>query len=575
MRRWETLDAGALTDFWQICETHYGAISTEMLVDLAAHPQLGPLLLSMPKELLEEQSRQGQERLRLAIRGDWEPYDANLRIQGAMYAGSGMPFTAWYDLARSLQRYVIPRIVETFISDPGRLSAALVTTQELFDGAMTVIAEAYLDAKESALRQSEERLAITLNSIGDAVIATDEAGRVVRMNPVAEHLIGCTLGEARGRPLAEVFDIRHEETDEPLESPTDRVLRKGGPAGHVNRTVLLGRGGARRAISHSGAPILGADGAIRGVVLVFRDMTGERIAQELRTRSLLLEGENARVLEASRLKSEFLATMSHELRTPLNAIIGFTELIHDGHVGTDTPEFPKFLGLVLTSAHHLLKLINDVLDLAKVEAGKFAFYPEDVEPGRIVDEVAILLEKNATAAGVTLSSWIDPGLGLVHADPQRLKQVLYNYLSNAIKFTDSGGQIYVRVAIESEEVWRLEVEDTGIGIAPHDLRALFAEFQQLDSGSTSRRPGTGLGLALSRRLVEAQGGAVGVRSELGVGSVFHATLPRRALVGGAAPLPRPLERAPSSSSTLDPSSPDLGGLDLRQTLLPKPYSELT
>ncbi|MES2641378.1 MAG: response regulator [Myxococcota bacterium] len=536
--RWEKLDRSALDDFWSVYTTHYDALQGEMTAELLAHPVFGPMLGAMSEAQLGEQSRVGNERLTQAIAGNWGPYEDNLRTQGAVYALSGMPFSVWYDLVRSLQRYLTPRLVTTFIAEPLRLSKALLTTQEFFDIAMTFVAETYLATKEAALRQSEERLATTLDSIADAVIATDEAGRVVRMNPIAERMTGWSLEEARGRPLLEVFEIRDEGTDAPVESPVDRVFREGVVVGLANHTVLVARNGARAPIADSGAPIWGNDGAITGVVLVFRDMTEEKNAEDMRMRSLLLEAENERVLSASRLKSEFLASMSHELRTPLNAIIGFTELIHDGQVGPDSPDFREFLGHVLTSARHLLQLINDVLDLSKVEAGKVEFHPEDIAPAAIVGEVETILGNTATARGITLTSWIDPALGPVQADPGRLKQLLYNYVSNALKFTDEGGRVMVRAMVESEDTWRLEVEDTGIGIPAEALDRLFVEFQQLDAGPTRQHEGTGLGLALTRRLVEAQGGSVGVQSEHGVGSVFHAILPKRARVGAPRPLPR-------------------------------------
>src|SRR5262249_12001888 len=162
-------------------------------------------------------------------------------------------------------------------------------------------------------------------------------GRVVRMNPVAEQLTGWFLGEAVGRPLDEVFHIVNEETRQIVASPADRVLREGVVVGLANHTVLLSRDGSEYPIADSGAPIRTPDGAIAGVVLVFRDQTEERTNERLRIRSVQLEAESLRAQEASRLKSEFLANMSHELRTPLNAIIGFTQLIHDGDVAPDAP----------------------------------------------------------------------------------------------------------------------------------------------------------------------------------------------------------------------------------------------
>jgi CheY-like chemotaxis protein/anti-sigma regulatory factor (Ser/Thr protein kinase) len=218
--------------------------------------------------------------------------------------------------------------------------------------------------------------------------------------------------------------------------------------------------------------------------------------------------------------------MSHELRTPLNAIIGFAELLQRGTVGADSPKYPKFLQHISNSGHHLLQIINDVLDMAKVEAGKFEFTPESVSPGGLVDEVVGVLQTASLAKQQQVQVEIDPELAELLVDPVRLKQVLFNFLSNAIKFTPVGGRITVRLLAWGREHFRVEVEDNGIGIAQADIGRLFVEFNQLDAGNNKRHAGTGLGLALTKRLVEAQGGQVGLHSTPGVTTVFHAVLNR-------------------------------------------------
>ena len=376
-----------------------------------------------------------------------------------------------------------------------------------------------LEVEVSERKRAEESLATTLNSIGDAVIATDLEGRVARMNPVAEQLTGWPLEAATGRPLAEVFCILNEDTRHPVENPVTRVLREGVVVGLANHTVLVARDGIERPIADSGAPIRGPHGEIRGVVLVFRDQSDERRMEETRAKSLQLE-------EADRLKSEFLANMSHELRTPLNGIIGFAELMHDGKVGPVSPPHKEYLGDILASGQHLLQLINDVLDLAKVESGRMNFRPEPLEPEQVVGEVRDILRTLAAHKRVAIHTEVDARLIRVVADPAKLKQVLYNYLSNALKFTPEGGRVAIRVAPEGEDDFRIEVEDTGIGLRPEDLGRLFLPFEQIDPGPAKRHEGTGLGLALTKRLVEAQGGHVGVRSTPGQGSLFFAVLPR-------------------------------------------------
>ncbi len=250
----------------------------------------------------------------------------------------------------------------------------------------------------------------------------------------------------------------------------------------------------------------------------------QRQASELLEARTGLERKAEELTRASVYKSRFLASMSHELRTPLNAIIGFSELMHDGKV-TDAAHQQEFLGHVLASGRHLLQLINDVLDLSKVEAGKLAFQPEPIVLSRVAEEVVGILRASATTRRIQLHMQIDPSVEELVLDPARLKQVLYNYLSNGIKFTPAGGRVELRAIPEGADAVRLEIEDTGIGIAPEDLERLFGEFQQIGAGRT-KPEGTGLGLALTKRLVEAQGGQVGVRSTVGEGSVFHAILPR-------------------------------------------------
>jgi signal transduction histidine kinase len=268
--------------------------------------------------------------------------------------------------------------------------------------------------------------------------------------------------------------------------------------------------------------------AIDHAVARVREVQARRRAQELSIRSADLELENHRMVEASRLKSEFLANMSHELRTPLNAIIGFSQLIFDGKVDPTSPNHRTFVGYVLSSARHLLQLINDVLDLAKVEAGKFEFRCETVAPQALINEAADIMRGGFAAKSIHLDVQVDSSLNTAWIDADRFKQVLYNYLSNAMKFTPDGGRVVVRATALDDLRFRLEVEDTGAGIKAEELDKLFSEFHQLRSSTGKFHPGTGLGLALTKRLVEAQGGSVAVTSVPGQGSVFSAIFRRTA-----------------------------------------------
>src|SRR5712664_3784571 len=252
-----------------------------------------------------------------------------------------------------------------------------------------------------------------------------------------------------------------------------------------------------------------------------------RSRAELRALLTKTQRQAEELTRAGAYKSQFLANMSHELRTPLNAILGFTQLLHEGEVGPLNDQQRDFLGNVLPSSHHLLRLINDVLDLAKVESGKLDFRPESIDLAQTIGEVGAILRTTAAEKQVRVEIAVDSSIGRVVLDPARLKQVLYNYLSNALKFTPTGGLVTVRALPEGPEFFRIEVDDTGAGITAEDLRRLFVEFQQLDAGAAKKHGGTGLGLALTKRIVEAQGGTVGVHRTPGAGSVFHAVLPRR------------------------------------------------
>jgi signal transduction histidine kinase len=229
--------------------------------------------------------------------------------------------------------------------------------------------------------------------------------------------------------------------------------------------------------------------------------------------------------EASTLKSRFLASISHELRTPLNGIVGFAELLYDGVVGPINDTQRDCLGDMLSCSNHLRMLIGQVLDLAKVEAGKMTFTYESVSLAQLAREVIDSLQTIVKSKQIEVALHADVTLDSVMADAGRLKQILYNYLSNALKFTPAGGRISVAISPEGAEKYRIAVEDSGIGIAREDIPRLFTEFGQLGRSETSKT-GSGLGLAISKNIVEAQGGIVGVKSELGRGSTFYVVMPR-------------------------------------------------
>jgi signal transduction histidine kinase len=272
-------------------------------------------------------------------------------------------------------------------------------------------------------------------------------------------------------------------------------------------------------------PVLARALAVRRLRMENEQLRDSLAMSELRRKNLELEEQSRRMQEASRMKNEFLAAMSHELRTPLNGIIGFSEFLLEGKPGRLNAKQKEYLGDVLRGGQHLLQLINNILDLSKAEAGKMQLHPEPLSLRRVIDEVCAVLRPMAAKKNIALACAVDRSLDEVTLDPQKLKQVLYNLLSNAVKFTDDGGHVGV-LAKPAERGWfELQVRDTGIGIRREDLGKLFVSFQQIDSGAVRCREGTGLGLALTRKLVELHGGTLKVSSQFGRGSTFTAVLP--------------------------------------------------
>jgi protein-histidine pros-kinase len=229
--------------------------------------------------------------------------------------------------------------------------------------------------------------------------------------------------------------------------------------------------------------------------------------------------------EANRLKSEFLANMSHELRTPLNGVIGFSEFMIDEKAGPLNAKQKEYLGDILSSGRHLLQLINDVLDLSKVEAGKMLLHPEAFALAQAIEEVCSVISPLSRQKRIVIRREVALTLASVTLDRQKFMQVLYNLLSNAVKFTDDRGEVRIIADPDGAAGLRLAVCDTGIGISPKDFGKLFIEFQQLDSGATRRFGGTGLGLALTKKIIEFQGGRISVESHVGQGSTFTVLLP--------------------------------------------------
>ena len=357
------------------------------------------------------------------------------------------------------------------------------------------------------------RFRAIIEAAPDSMIIVGKEGKIILVNAQTLSLFGYERKELVGQRIEILIPDRFR-TGHPahrhdyVHNPKTRPMAAG------LDLYALRKDGTEFPAEISLSPMETSEGTF--VTAAIRDIT---------ERKREMEEQNRRMQEANRLKSEFLANMSHELRTPLNAIIGFSELMYHEKVGPLSPDHKEYLGDILTSARHLLQLINDVLDLSKIEAGRMEFRPEMMDLAKITGEVKDILRGLAGTKKIQVETEIDPTLSKVILDSSKFKQVLYNFLSNAIKFTPEAGKIVIRLKPEGKNQFRLEVEDTGIGVSEKDIPKLFSEFQQLDAGTGKKYAGTGLGLALIKRIVEAQNGMVGVKSELGKGSVFFAVFP--------------------------------------------------
>jgi PAS domain S-box-containing protein len=405
---------------------------------------------------------------------------------------------------------------------------------------------------QEAIGIEREWLATTLGSIGDGVLATDAAGRVRFFNAVTARLTGWSAEEAIGRPVGEVFQIVNEYTREPVESPVARALREGVIVGLANHTLLLSRTGEATPVDDSAAPIRGRDGRTLGVVMVFRDVGERKRVERERERLLDLERQSRYAAEsASRAKDSFLATVSHELRTPLGAILGWAGILRAGNADAATVD--RAAAIIDRNARVQAKLVDDMLDISRIVSGKFQIEPAEIDPGRVVAAAVDSLRPAAEEAGIRIELLLEPLPGPIVADPERLQQVVWNLLANAIKFSPRGSPVAVALRQAGDRV-QIEIRDQGIGIAPERLPQVFERFWQADTSSTRRHGGLGLGLAIVRHLVEMHDGKVTAESRgEGYGAAFIVEIPvsgpqgpaaaaggRKAAAGAAAALGAPL-----------------------------------
>ncbi len=352
-----------------------------------------------------------------------------------------------------------------------------------------------------------------LEGVADGVIVADADGKIVLFNAAAERILELPRAKATGRTTSEMLGLYGSQARDWMEAVARWAEQPGTYTADEYLAARLDIGD--RIVSVHLAPVLMADEFL-GTVSVFRDVTAE--------------------VEAERAKTEFVSTVSHELRTPITSIKGYVELLLMGAVGILTGDQQHFLSVTKANVDRLTVLVNDLLDISRIESGRMALSPRVMRVEEVVNQVVMEMEARAVAKGLTLRSDVPPALPEVVADPDRVAQVLTNLVVNACHYTPARGEIAVSARVQGDEV-HVSVRDTGIGIAPEDQEKIFDRFFRVDDQLVQEEPGAGLGLSIVQSLVEMQGGRVWVESELGEGSTFTFTLPtvearRVAQIGG-------------------------------------------
>ena len=368
---------------------------------------------------------------------------------------------------------------------------------------------------------NRERYRELLEAAPDAILEVDRTGKIHLVNQEAETLFRCTRAELIGKQIDEFVPERFRGGHAALrDSYGARPVKR--PMGSGLNLWARRADGSEVPVDINLSPI--QTGEAVHIMCVVRDITERKRAEEaIRTLNHMLEQRNREVERANQLKSEFLASMSHELRTPLNAIIGFSDLLREESGGELNDKQKRYTGHIGQGARHLLALINDILDLSKIEAGQIELRMETLSVTDRIEEVLAAIRPLILDKKLDLRADVFPGLEIV-ADRTHFKQILYNLLSNAVKFTPHTGEITIDAHREGDACC-ISVADTGIGIAPENINAIFESFRQVAATTKGIREGTGLGLAITKRLVEAHRGRIWVESQLGKGSRFIVELP--------------------------------------------------
>jgi PAS domain S-box-containing protein len=366
------------------------------------------------------------------------------------------------------------------------------------------------------LQRQKDLLEVTLSSIGDGVIVTDNHARITFLNHVAENLTGWGHSEALDQPIAHIFNIVSEDSRQSVESPVEKVLRMGTIVGLANHTLLIRKDGAEIPIDDSGSPITERDGTVRGVVLVFRDFSEHRVGE----RRLIQAKDEAEA--ASRAKDDFLASLSHELRTPLTPVLA---ILSSCEFNRSVPSsMLPTIRILRRNIELEARIIDDLLDLARISKGKLSMNLEVLDVNELLDGAISRRRNEMEAKHLSLETNFSAARHHVLADAVRLEQVLSNVLTNAIKFTPTDGKLTLATANEGPRV-TVTIADNGIGMTDQTIAKMFTPFERGDSEVVRRAEGLGLGMAIAKNLVEALGGTISASSAgVGRGSAFTISL---------------------------------------------------
>ena len=415
-----------------------------------------------------------------------------------------------------------------------------------FEQLAHVVTEAtnHLQTQSAALRESEMKFRSVAQSATDAIVSADDHGKVIAWNKSAQTIFGYDEEEILGQSLTVLIPEQYQEAHQ----RGLQRMRGGGERHILGKTIeLVGVRKDRTQFSLELSLSMWKTEAGTFYTGIIRDITERKRAEQalqalalsleekVKERTAELEIARDQALVATRLKSEFLASMSHELRTPLNAVIGFSDVLSEKMFGDLNSKQEEYVLDILSSGRHLLSLINDILDISKVEAGRMELELSTFNVSALLESTLALVRERAKGNGIHLTIAIDPECGQFTADERKVKQVLLNLLSNAVKFTPRGGQVSLKASLIDNSM-NISVTDTGVGIAPEDQQKVFEEFYQAGGDSSRKREGTGLGLALAKRYIELHGGHIQVRSAIGHGSTFTFSLPLRPHIGKATDL---------------------------------------